>query len=80
MATLEELIAAAQNVFNVGPIFPHPDHTTHPCLQFGWDLSVALSAIGVGVDGDVDTGLLSIGPDASCTGEAIGGGLNQHDL
>ena len=52
----------------------------------GYDLAVTLATLGVGLDGDVVTGKLSIGCDAtsrtSATGDLLGDevGLNGHNV
>lgn len=48
-------------------------------FQIGYDLSVALSAIGIAADGDIYSDTMSIGKNASCLGLGKGNGLYLHD-
>ena len=54
--------------------------------NIGYDLAVTLATLGVGLDGDVVTGKVSIGCDAtsrtSATGSLLGDevGLNGHNV
>jgi unspecific peroxygenase len=52
----------------------------------GYDLAVTLATLGVGLDGDILTGKLSIGCDATSRTSSTGGllgrepGLNGHNV
>jgi hypothetical protein len=88
LTTLDELIAAQQNLWNVSDRdFLHRSKCAHRDLpQFNYDLAFVFATLGVAFSGDIHTGKLSIGAEATWLTSAHNasstpqGGLNAHNL